>query len=40
MYDAFRELEQCCRENGDFKGAYEYSNAKVLMLERLLSDEI
>ena len=40
MYDAFRELEQCCREIGDFKGAYEYSNAKVLMLERLLSEEI
>ena len=40
MYDAFRELEQCCREIGDFKGAYEYSNAKVLMLERLLAEEI
>ena len=40
MYDVFRELEQCCREIGDFKGAYEYSNTKVLMLERLLADEI
>ena len=38
MYDVFRELEQCCREIGDFKGAYEYSNTKVLMLERLLVD--
>lgn len=38
MYDAFRELEQCCREIGDFKGAYEYSGAKVMMLERLLAD--
>ena len=36
MYDAFRELEHCCRELGDFKGAYEYSSAKVQMLERLL----
>ena len=39
MYDIFRELEQCCRETDDFKGAYEYSGAKVVMLERLLADE-
>jgi hypothetical protein len=25
MYDIFRELEQCCREINDFKGAYEYA---------------
>ncbi len=39
MYDLFCELEICCREVGDFKGAYEYSGAKVIMLEKLLSEE-
>ncbi len=38
MYVLFRDLEICCREIGDFKGAYEYAGAKVVMLERLLSD--
>ena len=38
MYDIFRDLEICCRDAGDFKGAYEYSGAKVVMLERLLSE--
>ncbi len=38
MYVLFRDLEVCCREIGDFKGAYEYAGAKVVMLERLLSD--
>ncbi len=39
MYDLFCELEICCREVGDFKGAYEYSGSKVIMLEKLLSEE-
>ena len=39
MYDLFCELEICCRETGDFKGAYEYSSSKVIMLEKLLSEE-
>ncbi len=38
MYDVFFELEQCCREIGDFKGAYEYASAKVTLLERLLGE--
>lgn len=38
IYDLFRDLEVCCRETGDFKGAYEYSGAKVMMLEKLLSE--
>lgn len=36
MYTLFRDLEICCRETGDFKGAYEYAGAKVVTLERLL----
>ena len=39
MYDVFRDLEVCCRESGDFKGAYEYSGDKVVMLERMLSED-
>ncbi len=39
MYILFRDLEICCREIGDFKGAYEYAGAKVVMLERLLSEK-
>lgn len=39
LYDVFRDLEVCCREIGDFKGAYEYSGAKVDLLEKFLSDE-
>ena len=39
MYDVFRDLEICCRESGDFKGAYEYSGDKVVMLEKMLSED-
>jgi len=39
MYEIFKDLEICCREIGDFKGAYEYSGDKVIMLEKLLSDD-
>lgn len=36
MYDIFRNLEDCCRETGDYKGAYEYSVGKVELLEHML----
>lgn len=36
MYCAFCDLEICCREQGDFKGAYEYSQNKVALLEKML----
>jgi len=39
IYDIFKDLEVCCRELGDFKGAYEYSGNKVVMLERLLAGD-
>ena len=38
MYDIFRNLEDCCRENGDYKGAYEYSVGKVELLEHMLTE--
>lgn len=36
MYDIFKNLEDCCRETGDYKGAYEYSVGKVELLEHML----
>ena len=37
MYFVFCDLEVCCREIGDFKGAYEYSNNKMTLLQTLLT---
>ncbi len=37
MYFVFCDLEICCKETGDFKGAYEYSINKLELLQRLLS---
>lgn len=39
VYDIFCDLEICCREIGDFKGAYEYSSSKMSMLQRLLDED-
>ena len=36
IYAIFCDLEICCREQGDFKGAYEYSQNKMALLERML----
>lgn len=36
IYCVFCDLEICCREMGDFKGAYEYSQNKMALLERML----
>ena len=38
MYFVFCDLEICCKERKDFKGAYEYSNAKLNILQKMLSD--
>ncbi len=38
VYDLFGDLEFCCRNTDDFKGAYEYSKSKITMLERFISD--
>ena len=38
MYFVFCDLEICCKEQKDFKGAYEYSNAKLNILQKMLSD--
>lgn len=38
LYAVLCELEICCRETEDFKGAYNYANEKVVLLEKLLKD--
>lgn len=38
MYFVFCDLEVCCKERKDFKGAYEYSNDKIELLQKLLTD--
>lgn len=37
LYDVFCDLEICCRECEDFKGAYEYSSNRPILLQQLLS---
>lgn len=37
LYFVFCDLEICCKEIEDFKGAYEYSIDKMELLQRLLS---
>ncbi|MGM9682910.1 MAG: helix-turn-helix domain-containing protein [Eubacteriales bacterium] len=38
MYAVLCDLEICCRETEDFKGAYEYSLTKIDLMQRLLSE--
>ena len=37
MYFVFCDLELCCKEKEDFKGAYEYSMDKIDLLQKMLS---
>ena len=37
LYFVFCDLEICCRELEDFKGAYEYANNKLVILQQMLS---
>jgi transcriptional regulator with XRE-family HTH domain len=37
MYFIFRDLEVCCKEIEDYRGAYEYSINKVEILQKLLT---
>lgn len=38
LYTVLSELEICCRETEDFKGAYNYANEKLQLLEDLLKE--
>ena len=37
LYFVFSDFEICCREIGDFKGAYESSNNKMTLIQKLLA---
>jgi len=38
LYTVLCELEICCRETEDFKGAYNHASDKLLLLEQLLKE--
>ena len=37
LYFVFCNLEICCRELNDYKRAYEYSNNKIDLLQKMLT---
>jgi transcriptional regulator with XRE-family HTH domain len=37
LYFIFGDIEICCKESDDFKGAYEYSVSKISLSQKLLS---
>ena len=38
MYEIFGDMELCCRENDDYKRAYEFGSSRIGLLERLLEE--
>ncbi len=38
LYMILDSLEKCCKETEDFKGAYEFSQAKIQLFEKMLAD--
>ena len=38
LYAVLCDLEICCRETEDYKGAYQFTNERVSLLEKLLRD--
>ena len=38
MYEIFDDMELCCRENDDYKRAYEFGSSRRGLLERLLEE--
>ncbi len=38
LYTVLCDLEVCCRETDDFKGAYTYANDRVQLLEQMLKE--
>jgi len=38
LYELFGDLDACCRQNDDYKKAYEYATARRGLLERLLEE--
>ena len=38
MYEIFDDMELCCRQNDDYKRAYEFGSSRMGLLERLLEE--
>ena len=38
LYSTVCDMEVCCRETDDYRGAYEYARDKIGLRERLLED--
>ena len=38
LYAVLSDLEICCRETDDYKGAYRYTNERISLLEKILRD--
>ncbi|MBE6581474.1 MAG: helix-turn-helix transcriptional regulator [Ruminococcaceae bacterium] len=38
MYEVFDDMELCCRQNDDYKRAYEFASSRQGLLERLLEE--
>ena len=38
MYEIFGDMELCCRQNDDYKRAYEFASTRLGLMERLLSE--
>ena len=38
LYEVFGDLELCYRKNDDYKKAYEFSGARIGLLEKLLEE--
>jgi len=38
LYICCEDMEKCCKEMEDYKGAYEFSNNKMEILEHMLMD--
>ena len=39
LYDVFSDLEECAKTTNDFRAAYEYSTAKMDLLQKMLEDD-
>ena len=38
LYEVFGDMEECCRENDDYKRAYEFGTSRLELIERFLEE--
>ena len=36
LYFVLADIELCCKETDDFRGAYDFSNSKIELMQKLL----